>query len=389
MISKMNYLLLSTMMIAAIDSTFGRGCDCCKKLCSDKDSSEPSINSENNKTNVEGELITKNEEENKIGTIYSLDADSYKSQVNSSRSDGLGGVSSNDKENEVLNNNKGGNVETNTKEEILYYKIVDKNDHSVQSCFCQNWYEQRKEGVVQLVSVKEKDNGDVLEVIGKGNNWRIVDKNGNSFKYNNCDPSKNTWIIFSITLWDEAQQKPGETLTFYVDDISTFVRNKFNNNITTSVFYDVKCYALELLCANTANVENFSYLFCHFKSILEKDIPQLDESGLKGLEKLNVSNAHFMNNMFLVAIYKQTTINQLAKWVFSKQNDYGIDISYIFSTLNRKLNFNVLDEWADDGDEIFKKQQKKVLADNIFFFDFVSNEKTQNLPKWYKSLLKT
>ena len=389
MISKMNYLLLSTMMVTAIDSTFGRGCDCCKKLCADKDSGEPSINSENNKTNVEDELIKVNEEENKIGTIYSLDADSYKSQVNSSRSDGLGDVSSNDKENEVLNNNKDGNDETNTKEEILYYKIVDKNDHSVQSCFCQNWYEQRKEGVVQLVSVKEKDNDDVLEVIGKGNNWRIVDKNGNSFKYKNCDPSKNTWIIFSITLCDEAQKKAGETLTFYVDDISTFVRNKFNNNITTSAFYDVKCYALELLCANTANVENFSYLFCHFKSILEKDIPQLDESGLKGLEKLNVSNAHFMNNMFLGAIYKQTTLNQLAKWEFSKQNDSDIDISYIFSTLNRKLNFNVLDEWADDGDEIFKKQQKKGLADNIFFFDFVSNEKTQNLPKWYKSLLKT
>ena len=95
MISKMNYLLLST------DSTFGRGCDCCKKLCADKDSGEPSINSENNKTNVEDELIKVNEEENKIGTIYSLDADSYKSQVNSSRSDGLGDVSSNDKENEV------------------------------------------------------------------------------------------------------------------------------------------------------------------------------------------------------------------------------------------------------------------------------------------------
>ena len=33
MISKMNYLLLSTVMIAAIDSTFGRGCLYDVNLC--------------------------------------------------------------------------------------------------------------------------------------------------------------------------------------------------------------------------------------------------------------------------------------------------------------------------------------------------------------------
>ena len=61
MITKMNYLLLSAIMIAAIDSTFGRGCDCCKKLCADKGSSEPSINSENNNTNVAEKLIHEKE----------------------------------------------------------------------------------------------------------------------------------------------------------------------------------------------------------------------------------------------------------------------------------------------------------------------------------------
>jgi molybdopterin/thiamine biosynthesis adenylyltransferase len=66
MISKMNYLLLSTMMIAAIDSTFGRGCDCCKKLCEDKDSNESFPNSENNKIIMNEQVIKRNEEENKI-----------------------------------------------------------------------------------------------------------------------------------------------------------------------------------------------------------------------------------------------------------------------------------------------------------------------------------
>ena len=43
MISKMNYLLLSSMMIAVIDNSYGRCCDCCKKLCGDKDSSGSSM----------------------------------------------------------------------------------------------------------------------------------------------------------------------------------------------------------------------------------------------------------------------------------------------------------------------------------------------------------
>ena len=385
----MNYLLFSTMMIAAIDSTFGRGCDCCKKLCRDKDSSEPSINSENNKTNVEDELIKVNEEENKIGTIYSLDADSYKSQENSSRSDGLGGVSSNDKENEVLNNNKGGNVETNTKEEILYYKIVDKNDNSVQSCFCQNWYEQRKEGGVQLVSLKEKDNSDVLEVIGKGNNWRIVDKNGDSFKYNNCDPSKKTWIIFSITLWDSHNQKPGETLTFYVDDISLWEGNlKFEGNILKelSAFNGVQCYTWTLLHANTANVRFFNDLFWYFSSVLEKD-ENTNLPGLKGLEKFNMTNALNISRMFSGAIYKQDTLSQLSKWKFG---DNFVFITELFhSSSSEELDFHALDGWATNcNNENSKFMLPEGATDDskkeIFFSS--SNPDVNKLPNWFENI---
>ena len=49
MISKMNYLLLGTMMIAAIDSTFGSCCPCGKE--------EENINDQNNENNNKGDKI--------------------------------------------------------------------------------------------------------------------------------------------------------------------------------------------------------------------------------------------------------------------------------------------------------------------------------------------
>ena len=315
--------------------------------------------------------------------------DNSESLLNNESSDGLGGVSSNDKENEVLNNNKGGNVETNTKEEILYYKIVDKNDHSVQSCFCQNWYEQRKEGIVQLVMCQKEDNDDVLEVIGKGNNWRIVDKDGNSFKYNNCDPSKNTWIIFSITLWDEAKQKPGEILTFYVDDISWWQGEVSVNGdfiFELSAFLNVECYTWTLLHANTANVRSFNDLFWDFSSVLEKD-EKAKLPGLKGLEKFNMTNALNISRMFSGAIYKQDTLSQLSKWKFG---DNRINITELFhSSSSEELDFHALDGWATNCND---KETKFMLPEGatddskkeIFFSS--SNPDVNKLPNWFTKI---
>jgi hypothetical protein len=321
--------------------------------------------------------------------IENVHEDNSESLSNNASSDGLVGVSSNDKENEVLNNNKDGNDETNTKEEILYYKIVDKNDHSVQSCFCQNWYEQRKEGIVQLVSVKEKGNDDVLEVIGKGNNWRIVDKDGNNFNYSNCDPSKNTWIIFSITLWDSHNQKPGETLTFYVDDISWWQGEVIVNrdfNFELSAFLNDECYTWTLLHANTANVRSFNDLFWYFSSVLEKD-ENTNLPGLIGLEKFNMTNALNISRMFSGAIYKQDTLSQLSKWKFG---DDRINITELFqSSSSKELDFHALDGWATNCND---KETKFIIfaihteKDKKEIFFSSSNPDVNKLPAWFTKI---
>ncbi len=352
-----------------VNSTFGRCCHC------------PCWKEDNH-----------GEEEVIIGNVYE---DNSESLLNNASSDGFGGVGSNDKENEVLNNNKDGEDETNTKEEILYYKIVDKNDNSVQSCFCKEWYEQSKDGVVQLVMCQKEDNDDVLEVIGNGNNWRIVDKNVNSLNYSNCDPSKNTWIIFSITLWDEAQQKEGETLTFYVDDISSFdTENTTGQQIakpatTYGVFKEVGlCYSIKILSANTQNVKNVGCMFYGTKSKLEKDRSQKDSSGLIGLERLNMCGVSDLSYMFDSAIYKQSTLDSLAGWRF---NAMEVWIESLFSVERyyyekNHLNWETLNGWElnTNGKKItFFCGNKKFHG--VFIWQREQEEKGR--PRWYENIV--
>jgi hypothetical protein len=222
-----------------------------------------------------------------------------------------------------------------------------------------------------------------------------VDKNGNSFKYNNCDPSKKTWIIFSITLWDETQQKAGETLTFYVDDISSFdTKNTTGQQIanpatTYGVFKEVGlCYSIKILSANTQNVKNVGCMFYGTKSKLEKDRSQKDSSGLIGLERLNMCGVSDLSYMFDSAIYKQSTLDSLARWRF---NAMEVWIERLFNIERyyyekNNLNWETLNGWElnTNGKKItFFCSNKKFHG--VFIWQRVPEEIDR--PRWYENIV--
>ena len=337
MITKMNYLLLSTMMVAAIDSTFCRGCDCCKKLCEDKGSSGPFINSENNKIIMNEQVIKRNEEENKIDT------------------------------------NEGGEDE---KKEILYFKIDEAGkDENIKKCFNETWYNKRQGKVLSLQKVKENGSG-VLSVTCSGNNWEITNSKGDKFNDDNCDSDDNKWIIVEVLTLQEGSEGAWDSFIFYVDDITSFAG--------TGVFEEIECYSIDILAANTSAVENMGSMFCQVTSALEKDMKKDAGPGLIGLDKLNVENVTGMSFMFYRTIHKQATLDQLKKWRFSGEND--VCIAALFASQVEGLNFTVLDDWNNTTHGEIVPFLRGGLNPETVFVD--SNEYKFTAPRWYGDINK-
>ncbi len=147
----MNYLLLSTIMIAAIDNTFCRGCDCCKKLCADKGSSEPCIKSDDNNTNVGEKLIHEEENTTPINMTTNTTTNENLSG-NSKNNDDFHGTNENN--NTFLENNIENNGNSNQRPLIPENRI---NINAIVSD-TKKLPEDEKTKVSNLVNLLLKDN---------------------------------------------------------------------------------------------------------------------------------------------------------------------------------------------------------------------------------------
>jgi hypothetical protein len=289
---------------------------------------------------------------------------------------------------EEFNDNNNNEETSEDESEPYYYQIINDSGNCAKDCFYRHWYKVRSDSVIRLKRIKEKKDN-AWEVTGNGNMWTITGNNDSGLNKKNYNPENKTWIIFKITTWDSRTEKPGNSYIFYVDDISLWKGGlEFDGNILKdlSAFKGVKCYTWTLLHANTANVTNFSDLFCHFSSVLEKD-KKTNRSGLKGLEKLNMTKALIISKMFFCAIYKQDTLSQLSKWKLA--HGY-IDITELFhSSSSEELDFHALDGWAtncmneDTKFLIFRAITDAKKKETFFSFP---NPDVNKLPNWYAKI---
>ena len=391
MISKMNYLLLSTMMIAAIDSTFGRGCDCCKKLCADKGSSGPSINPENNKTTVDEKLIQKN-----VNTIHNDIIDNI--IYNNNFTDNIGNnnnfYNTNENNNtlpENLENNGNSNhkkkihdekfdnkkVNEDGNEKTLYFTKIEKTGQyeNIEKCFNVEWYKACPGKVLLLQQVNE-DGSNVLSVTGSRNNWKIIDQE-NVLGSAGCNPGHHKWIIVKVTTMSKDSKGVWNSYIFYVDNIT-------NVGGAGGVFENVRCYSIEIIAANTSNMDGMYSMFAEVESALEQDGKEDIGPGLIGLDKLNVKNVVRLHWMFYNAIHKQVTLKQLEKWRFLGKSK--VRITKLFYSKVEGLDFRVLDGWnktEDDGPVAFFIAKAYPL-ENVFVQS--GKEKDFTAPGWYNDI---
>ncbi len=392
MISKMNYLLLSTMMIAAIDSTFGKCCDCCKKLCADKGSSEPSSNSEDKDIIVNEKIIKWNEDTtpinmttntttNENNLIENIGNNNNFYNTNQNNNTIPENLESNDNSNhkkimydEKFNSKK---VNENENEETLYFLKIDKagQDDGIKECFNNTWYDKRQGKVLLLKEAKEND-FNALKVIGSCNNWEITDQ-GNVLENASCKPGNNKWIIVEVITLDENSGSVGDKFIFYVDDIERVL----SKSVPYGVFEKIKCYSIKIIAANTRAVKDMKYMFYKVTSALELDEKEDTTPGLIGLDKLNVANVKDIKSMFSFSIRKQVTLDQLSEWRFSGEND--VFINGLFSSQVEGLKFTILNGWDNSTTKgpVYFYISKDVARGQVFVES--NNEEDFTAPRWY------
>jgi hypothetical protein len=266
----------------------------------------------------------------------------------------------------------------------LYFKI-DKNAQGevIKKCFNNTWYNKCQNKVLLLQEVKV-NGSDVLKVTGSDNNWEITDSLEKVLGNTGCNPYNNKWIIVKVTTWDENSEGDGDSFIFYVDEIKS-VKDNYNNFY--GVFYNIECYSIEIIAANTRAAQDMHSMFYHVESALEKDMGKGTAAGLIGLDKLNVENVTSLRWTFSGAIHKQVTLNQLKEWRFSGENK--VDIGCLFSSRVEGLNFRVLDGWnKNENDEpVVFFIAKNYSLENVF--DQSGKEENFTAPKWYDSIKKS
>ena len=199
MISKMNYLLLSTVMIAAIDSTFGRGCDCCKKLCADKDSNESFPNSENNNTNLEDKLLKDNENTRPINNT---------ANIHHNNNNLIGDIANNYDSHNINGNNNffpGNNIDGNNN----FYNINWNNDFSLENFRNNN----------NIENMKGNNDFSLGNNIGSNNNIENINENNNPFQEkfkDNNNSNLEQLILQKNNIYEEDENKKKETLYFKI-----------------------------------------------------------------------------------------------------------------------------------------------------------------------------
>ena len=260
-------------------------------------------------------------------------------------------------------------------EETLYFTKIDKagKDKNIKKCINNTWYD-KYQGKVLLLKEAEKGDTDVLKVTGSGNKWKITDSKGKVPKNAGCNPNNNEWIIVKVITWDENSKSVGDSFIFYVDEITRI------NGI--SIFYNIKCYSIGIIAANTSAVKSMSFMFSGTTSALEQDGKEDTAPGLIGLEKLNVENVKDISLMFFQAIHKQTTLNQLKKWHFSGENK--VEISALFNATVKGLDFTILDGWSNPthGETVYF-WRGYLNIENIFVND---KEDKFTKPRWFGNI---
>ncbi len=187
MITKMNYLLLSTMMIAVIDSTFGSCCPCGKE--------EENINDQNNENNnkvdkISDENITKktftNSKINDNGTVDLIDNENleYKNENIDNQNTRNNGKKNKKKKKKGKNTNGDGIKNENEKKEsdkgdgIKNENEKKESDKGVEKLLLQNVFPQTDNKIV----------GDNQEIEGIFENARKIFRQN---KIHNCKYCNN------------------------------------------------------------------------------------------------------------------------------------------------------------------------------------------------------
>ena len=263
------------------------------------------------------------------------------------------------------------------KEKTLYFTKIDKtgqDENNIKKCFNNTWYD-KYQGKVLLLKEAEKGDTDVLKVTGSGNKWKITDSKGKVPKNAGCNPNNNEWIIVKVITWDENSKSVGDSFIFYVDEITRI------NGI--SIFYNIKCYSIEIIAANISALGSMNRMFFNVESALEQDWEKNASPGLIGLDKLNVENVTCISLMFYKAIHKQVTLKQLEKWRFGKSS---VRVTNLFYSQVKNLNFSVLDGWRNakkNGTVSFKRAPWST-SEKVFVRSGIKNDFKP--PSWYKDI---
>ena len=268
------------------------------------------------------------------------------------------------------NSGSGGKKGSEGGEEVLYYKLGEKDESQMSVCFNEEWYNEKKDTVLLLEEAKEGDTG-AFKVSGAGNKWKIEDCNG-ILSGGGFDSSQNTWIIVKIA--DHGTYK-----VFLCYDLSPITYWLGNMEIVSGVFGGVKCGYFTIMAANTQAVKDMRYLFSGLVASAEKDPNFKTNKGLIGLEKLNMESVEKAVGMLSEAIYKQVTLSSVAGWRF-KAN--VVDISTLFFSRNNALNFKVLDKWrSDDTSATTRFVVQGSYLKGVFFWGRTGFD-SNNLPSW-------
>ena len=277
--------------------------------------------------------------------------------------------------------------------EDLYFKIEGGaiNDNKL-GCFGEDWFEEyqnKKNGnnedtilLYKLTEQKNKQEEEAGTLVYSPKSKELQYRNGGDLPASLKD-SDNKWAIFKVTTLKEDNNKKqkGESHIFYCSDVSSIDNN--------GLFELVRCWSIEILAANTKKVKDFSFMFKKTKSSLEQDTKKQNKSGFIGLEKLDVSSAKFLMQMFKNALFKQKTISSLRRWRL--RNNASISKMFYVDINNfvckNVPDFRVLDKWIEKNNVYLEYSRGHKYS--IFFKGYDNYKKNDKLlPKWYENNIK-
>ncbi|MBQ2350165.1 MAG: hypothetical protein II393_02705 [Cytophagales bacterium] len=393
MSNNMKFLLLNITLLAGVYCNCEYSCcaDCYKKCCGKGD----------NENGNENDILANNNNQ-----LHQLNNNDIKNEINKNKNNEV--IEDNEnaeekKENDINNvinenNNEGDEPKDNENAEEkkdLYFKIKEGAIYNNKlGCFGNGWFGEynikrrnKHNDTILLYELEEQPDVSKKEVgtlVYSQKNKKLEYTEDNDLPYNLKD-SDNKWAIFKVTTLKKVnnQEQKGDSYIFYCSDVSTLDSH--------GLFERVRCYSIEILAANTQRVNTFSSMFWYTVSLLEQDTNQPDASGFIGLEKLDLSSAKKLSEMFYMALFKQETIDSLSTWrllnsAYISQMFYVNKNSHIYRALyanKNGLSFRALNEWMVGSEGFLRCPYGSEY--NVFFQGQDNKKNKDILPDWYEN----